>query len=44
LDLVPSAEKWADAVHVIETKDLPGGSGINLRADAVEQKVVCYLK
>jgi hypothetical protein len=44
LDLVPSAGKWADAVHVIETSDLPGGSSINLRADAVEQKVVCYLK
>ena len=38
------AGKWIDAVHVIETRDLPGGSGINLRADAVEQKVICYLK
>ena len=44
LDLVPSAEKWADTVHVIETHDLPGGSGVNLWANAIEQKVICYLK
>jgi len=44
LDLVPSAGKWIDTVHVIETSDLPGGSGINLWASAVDQKVVCYLK
>ena len=44
LDLVPSATKWTDAVHVIETKDLPGGNSINLWANAVDQKVVCYLK
>ncbi|MFA7257251.1 MAG: PEP/pyruvate-binding domain-containing protein [Kiritimatiellales bacterium] len=44
LDLVPSAEKWADAVHVIEASDLSDGSGINLWASAVDQKVVCYLK
>lgn len=41
LDLIPSAEKWAQTVQVIETTDLP--SGIRLRADAVEQKVICYL-
>jgi len=44
LDLVPSAEKWADAVHVIEAKDLPDGNTVNLWANAVDQKVVCYLK
>jgi hypothetical protein len=44
LDLVPSATKWADAVHVIETKDLPNGNTVNLWANAVDQKVVCYLK
>ena len=44
LDLVPSAEKWADTVHVIEAHDLPGGSGVNLWANAIEQKVICYLK
>lgn len=44
LDLVPSATKWADAVHVIETKDLPDGNTVNLWASAVDQKVVCYLK
>jgi hypothetical protein len=42
LELVPSAEKWTDTVQVIEVRDLPGG--VSLRADAVEQKVVCYLK
>jgi hypothetical protein len=44
LDLVPSAEKWADAVHVIEASDLPVGHTVNLWANAVSQKVVCYLK
>lgn len=44
LDLVPSAAKWADAVHVIETKDLPNGNTVNLWANAVDQKVVCYIK
>ena len=44
LDLVPSAKKWIDAVHVIEAKDLPDGNTVNLWANAVEQKVVCYLK
>ncbi len=42
LDLVPAASKWEEAVKVIETRDLP--SGVNLWANAVEQKVVCYLK
>jgi hypothetical protein len=44
LDLVPSAEKWADAVHVIEASDLPVGNSVNLWASAVDQKVICYLK
>jgi hypothetical protein len=44
LDLVPAATKWADAVHVIEASDLPVGHTVNLWANAVSQKVVCYLK
>ena len=42
LQLVPAAEKWADAVKVIETADVcDNNAGIILFADALSQKVVC---
>jgi hypothetical protein len=44
IDLIPSAGKWVDAVRVIDSKDLPDRTGVNLHADAMKQKVVCYLQ
>ena len=44
LELVPSAEKWLDGVKVIDPRSSMGdGAQAKLSADAVEQKVVCYL-
>jgi len=44
LDLVPSAEKWLDGVKVIDPRRSMGeGAKATISADAVEQKVVCYL-
>lgn len=43
LDLLPTAERWAETVKVIEARDLPGGGTVNLWASAIEQKVICYL-
>jgi hypothetical protein len=44
LDLVPSAEKWLDGVKVIDPRNSTAdGALAKLSADAVEQKVVCYL-
>jgi pyruvate,water dikinase len=45
LDLVPSAEKWRDVVKVIDPRNsIADGARAKLSADAVEQKVVCYLE
>jgi hypothetical protein len=45
LDLVPSAEKWREAVRVIDPHQSIGDGGpAKLSADAVEQKVVCYFE
>ena len=45
LDLVPSAEKWRDAVKVIDPRDSTAeGGAAKLSADAVEQKVICYFE
>jgi hypothetical protein len=45
LDLVPSAEKWLDGVKVIDPRrSIAEGAKAKLSADAVEQKVVCYLE
>jgi hypothetical protein len=44
-DLVPSAEKWRDAVKVIDPRNSTGdGVSAKLVADAVEQKVICYFE
>jgi hypothetical protein len=45
LDLAPSAEKWQDAVKVIDPrKSKADGVPAKLSADAVEQKVICYFE
>jgi hypothetical protein len=45
LDLVPSAEKWQDAVKVIDPRNSTAdGAPAKLSADAVEQKVICYFE
>jgi pyruvate, water dikinase len=42
--LVPSAAKWNDLIRVIETSNLPGAAAVQLVADAVNQRVCCYLE
>lgn len=42
LQLVPKAGKWVDAVKVVDACEIPCG-GIFLSADALKQKVVCYM-
>jgi pyruvate,water dikinase len=42
LELVPSAEKWADTVRVIDTADVSDTGGIQIIADALHQKVSCH--
>ncbi len=42
LDLVPSAEKWADTVRVIDAADVSESGGIQIIADALHQKVSCH--
>lgn len=40
--IVPTAERWVDMVHVIDTADLTDPRPVNIIADAMEQKVLCY--
>jgi len=42
LDLVPSAEKWADTVRVIDAADVSVAGSIQIIADALHQKVSCH--
>ncbi len=42
LQLVPKAEKWAEAVKVIEPE--PEKGSIFLTADALKQRVICYFE
>jgi hypothetical protein len=45
LDILPSAEKWRDCVKVIDPRNAAAnGARVKLSADAVEQKVTCYLE
>jgi len=45
LEFVPSAERWRDYVKVIDPHDYIGnGAAVKLSADAVEQKVICYIE
>lgn len=41
--LLPEASAMEQAVRVVDAKDIPGGLHLNLHADTVKQKVVCYL-
>ncbi len=41
--LLPDAAQRADIIHVVDAADLPPGSTIKLYANALTQKVVCYL-
>ena len=44
LELVPSAEKWVEAVKVIPADRLvPAGKSVMLTANAVEQEVNCFI-
>ena len=44
LNLVPSAEKWKDAVKVVHAASItPKGKTVILTADAMEQDVNCFL-
>ncbi len=43
LEMIPAAAKWEKVVKVIRTADLPEGRNrVQLTADALEQKVLCY--
>ncbi len=42
LDLVPGAEKWKDAVRVIDCADASPTGGVSIIADALNQRVSCY--
>ena len=41
--LLPRAAKWAQTVRVINIADLKGHDVMKLNANAIEQRVVCYL-
>ena len=43
LAIVPDAVKWKDVVKVVDVGFLPSHRAVKLRADAVAQKVLCYL-
>jgi len=43
-ELLPDAARRSDVVRVIDAADLGNGGTINLHADALSQKVVCYLR
>jgi len=40
--LVPSAANWAHVVRVIDTADLDGRGQVQLNANNLNQRVVCY--
>ena len=41
--LLPEAAAMESVLRVIDGADLPGGLRLNLHADAVKQRVICYL-
>ena len=43
LAMVPEAGKWQDVVKVIDVGFLPSHRSVKLWADAMAQKVQCYL-
>jgi len=42
-DLLPSAAQWANAIRVIDPADYAKGKTLRLNANALNQKVVCYM-
>lgn len=43
-EILPHAQKWEQAVRVIDARRLDGQAAIKLYANAQEQKVICYLE
>jgi len=41
-DLLPAHKEWAHAIRVIASSSLPGGGTIQLNANTLKQRVVCY--
>ncbi|MCU0242643.1 MAG: PEP/pyruvate-binding domain-containing protein, partial [Vicinamibacteria bacterium] len=41
-ELIPEEAQWAQVVRVIDPATLPGGRRIQLNANALEQRAVCY--
>ncbi len=44
LSILPAAEKWLDCLRIVEVADISGGMPVKLIADAVNQRVRCYLE
>jgi len=42
-EIVPDAARWSHAVRVLDARDLPDGRCLVLNANALRQRVVCYL-
>ena len=40
--IMPSAADWSHVVRVLEPADLPGGGLVQLNANNLSQRVVCY--
>lgn len=41
--LIPEAAAFSHALRVVDGGDIPGGLRLNLHADTVKQKAICYL-
>lgn len=44
VDLVPRASIYADIIKVVDAADLPAGRSFRINANAVKQKVLCYME
>jgi hypothetical protein len=42
-ELLPEADRWAEVVKVLYASDLGDGATLRLNANALDQKVVCYV-
>lgn len=42
-EIFPGESKWANAIRVIDTSDLPEGRKIYLNANTIHQRALCYL-
>ena len=43
-ELLPDAARWDQAVRVVDSSDLPDSKELKLNANALTQRVVCYLE